>query len=147
MTPKELKPVWRWDYLPFKRRNELPKSPGIYAICAGKDIYYIGLASNLYNRWRGHRHHRYHIARLVPCSYLRFIEVPEPSLRECENYLIKKLDPPWNYTSDPIDGYLGAFIWHLQGHCHTDNPPVNYVKWILYFMLGLSTVFLLSAIF
>ena len=136
MTPEELKPIWRWDYLSFKRRSELPPTSGIYAVCAGKDIYYIGLASNLYNRWRGCKHHRYHVARLVPFSYLRYIEVPEPSLRNCENYLIQKLDPPWNYTPDPIDGYLGALWWHSRGHCHSKKPPIDWVKWFLYLAIG-----------
>lgn len=137
MNPEELKPIWRWDYLSFRNRTNLPQTPGIYAICVGKDIYYIGLASNLYNRWRGYQHHRYHVARLVPFSYLRYIEVPETSLRDCENYLIKKLDPPWNYTPDPIDGYLGALWWHLRGHNHSKKPPVDFVKVSLYIAIVL----------
>lgn len=147
MTPEELKPIWRWDYLAFRQRANLPKAPGIYAICAGKDIYYIGLASNLYNRWRGYQHHRYHVARLVPFSYLRYIEVPETSLRDCENYLIKKLDPPWNYTPDPIDGYWGALWWHLQDHCHTDNPPIDWVKSLMYLMIGVAVALCITVYF
>ena len=126
MTPQELKPIWRWKRLSFRCRSELPDAPGLYAICVFYQIYYIGLASSLRNRWRGQGHHRFHVARLVPFSCLRYIEVPEPNLRACEKHLIRELDPPWNYTPDPIDGYLGAMIWHLKGHCHSKNPPVDW---------------------
>lgn len=143
MRPGELKPIWRWRRLPFSRRSRLPDEPGIYAICSLGQVYYIGLASSLLKRWKGDRHHRYHVARWVPFAHLRYIEVPEASLRACENYLIEKVDPPWNYTPDPIDGYLGALLWHLRGHNHAKKPPVDWVEvglWVAIAGMGLFAV-------
>ncbi|MEM8610468.1 MAG: hypothetical protein AAGF93_00505 [Cyanobacteria bacterium P01_H01_bin.105] len=143
MRPQELKPIWRWKHLSFRLRSKLPDAPGLYVICVFNQVYYIGLASSLRNRWKGKKHHRFHVARLVPFSCLRYIEVPEPDLRDCENYLIKKIDPPWNYTPDPIDGYLGALLWHLRGHNHSERPPIDWVEvglWVAIAGMGLFAV-------
>lgn len=142
---RSISPIWRWESISFSRRSKLPDRPGVYAICVLNQIYYIGKAKSLKQRWRGTQHHRYHVAMLVPFSYLRYTTVRQSDLSGCENHLIHEIDPPWNYTPDPIDGWIGALFWHLRGHNHSDSPPLDWVKLGLYFAIGITTVFVIDA--
>ena len=137
-------PIRRWESISFKNRHKLPDKPGIYAICVFGTVYYIGKAKSLKKRWQGHQHHRYHLAKLVPFSYLRYTVLRQKDLRGCENHFIAKIDPPWNYTPDPIDGYWGALLWHLRGHNHSKNPPIDWVKFAICLGIGVATVFLID---
>ena len=139
-------PLDRWKSISFTNRHKLPDEPGVYAVCVFGIVYYIGKAKSLKKRWRGTQHHRYHVARLVPFSYLRYTEVRLSEVRKAENSLIHEIDPPWNYTPDPIDGYWGALFWHLRGHNHSENPPVDWIKLALCFGIGVASTFLIDRV-
>ncbi|GAB4214786.1 MAG: hypothetical protein OHK0012_13550 [Synechococcales cyanobacterium] len=52
---------WKtWDALSLDERDNLPPQSGIYIVVDDKDnVWYVGQATNLNNRWLGHSHHRF----------------------------------------------------------------------------------------
>ncbi len=61
MTSSQSQPEWQqWLNVPLSGRMNLPDVPGIYAVIdAAGEVWYVGKASNLRNRWGGRSHHRY----------------------------------------------------------------------------------------
>ncbi|MBD1852960.1 GIY-YIG nuclease family protein [Cyanobacteria bacterium FACHB-502] len=62
MTPPfQPQSEWQqWANLPLTNRTNLPDVPGIYAVIdVAGEVWYVGKASNLKNRWGGRSHHRY----------------------------------------------------------------------------------------
>ncbi|GAB4218380.1 MAG: hypothetical protein OHK0012_27090 [Synechococcales cyanobacterium] len=52
---------WKtWDALSLDERDNLPPQSGIYIVVDDKDnVWYVGQATYLNNRWLGYSHHRF----------------------------------------------------------------------------------------
>jgi hypothetical protein len=91
--------------LPFvslAERGQLPRLPGIYfALDEADTLIYIGLARNLFLRWRGTAHHRY--AQLMATGGIRLAYLlidDESMLATVEVALIKRFAPAMNQRQD-----------------------------------------------
>lgn len=68
------------------------QEPGVYFLLKGTDIDYVGKTSNLYNRFRKHKHHR-----LKHYHKVSFLKVPEMNhLDNIEHYYIQAFSPRLN---------------------------------------------------
>ena len=90
--------------------DRLPSRPGIYyAIDDAGDVRYIGMATDLYQRWNGegrYRHHKRTILELMGGVTLKYRLVPEYRLRYEEAIEIRKFDPDLNEQHpDPVKHY------------------------------------------
>jgi predicted GIY-YIG superfamily endonuclease len=93
--------------VPLPNRDRLPQCPGIYfAIDDQNRVLYIGLASNLWGRWKGQQHHRLeqltrmHKKTPVRLAWLDCSDRPH-ALLELETYYIAFYDPLLNRTEVP----------------------------------------------
>lgn len=135
--------VATWKRVSFSNRHTLPDAPGIYAVCVGKTVYYIGKSVSLFNRWRGTTHHRYFIARLTPFAHIRYIEVDKHEITQYEENAIEKIEPPWNKTPEQfIKGWVGAVIWHMDDHNKSSiHPPIDWIKVLMELLIITMVVY------
>lgn len=94
---------WKeWQCIPFKERHNLPSTSGIYLIAdANANVWYVGQAINLNNRWLGKGHHRY--AQLSRSNgkrqyYIYWNACPAAELSQMERHYINLFHPPMNGT-------------------------------------------------
>ena len=90
--------------------DRLPSKPGIYyAIDEAGNVRYIGMATDLYQRWNGegrYRHHKRTILELIGGVALKYQLVPEYRLRYEEAIAIAKFNPDLNgQHPDPVKHY------------------------------------------
>ncbi len=89
----------RFSYLPKGKFANIPKSPGVYALSAGKETLYIGKASNLRGRVKNHfqqpssRDH-FFIDQVRKIGYIQTPSEIEALL--LESLLIKQHQPKYN---------------------------------------------------
>ncbi|MBT9317577.1 GIY-YIG nuclease family protein [Leptothoe spongobia] len=92
----------RWASVLLEDRSQLPRKSGVYAVIKYRKIYYIGVSTNLNQRWRGKSHHRFLQAEQLRRPSLRYLLVPKAQARALEKVLISKYSPPWNYSKVPV---------------------------------------------
>ena len=92
----------RWSSVLLADRSKLPETPGVYAIIKGRKIYYIGFSTNLNQRWRGKKHHRFAQADALGRPRLHYLPLSKDNARVAEKILITRHSPPWNYTKVPV---------------------------------------------
>lgn len=92
----------RWDSVRLEDRSNLPQTTGVYAVIKRKKIYYIGFSTNLNQRWRGKRHHRFAQADKLGGSRLHYLPLSRDYAQATEKLLITKYRPPWNYSKVPV---------------------------------------------
>ena len=90
--------------------DRLPSKSGIYyAIDDAGDVRYIGMATDLYQRWNGkgrYRHEKRGVLELIGGVTLKYRLVPEYRLRYEESVEIRKFDPDLNEQHpDPVKHY------------------------------------------
>lgn len=85
----------------IKNLSNLPESPGIYFAVDGKDILYIGIASNINARWGGH--HRLPDVKKLPNCRIHYFVVNKNNneLKEIESLLIERYQPKLNGSPMP----------------------------------------------
>ena len=98
-----MKHIYFWRSLPLRDRNQLPESPGLYAVVSLWNIRYIGMSINLKQRWQGSGHGRYEQASRQAFCRLHYIPLRQTSrdLKDSELILIHKYKPSWTNTALP----------------------------------------------
>ncbi|NEQ51287.1 MAG: GIY-YIG nuclease family protein [Leptolyngbya sp. SIO3F4] len=91
----------RWASVLLADRSKLPRKPGVYAVIKQRKIYYIGMSTNLNQRWCGKSHHRFLQAQNLRYPSLHYVLLPRDEARALEKFLIAKYNPPWNYSKVP----------------------------------------------
>lgn len=110
--------LFRWKHTSIRKRKNLPKKSGIYAIRSWGPlgpIVYLGRSNNIYQRWNasGEReHHRLRLALLLPFGTLSFIVLKNEEY--WEPILIEQFNPPWNYTRVPARGFVFNLWWYAR---------------------------------
>lgn len=92
----------RWASVLLVDRSKLPRKSGVYAVLKQEKIYYIGMSTNLNQRWCGTGHHRFPQAENLRCPSLHYVLLPKDDARALEKILIAKYSPPWNYSKIPV---------------------------------------------
>jgi len=86
---------------------------GVYALCRGKRLYYVGLATNLYNRLRWHTKNK-HKNKWDQFAIFRVRRVHY--LKDMETLLLQVAVPPGN---------------SLSGHLHRDADLTRVLRGVL----------------
>ncbi|EKQ70352.1 GIY-YIG domain-containing protein, putative endonuclease [Leptolyngbyaceae cyanobacterium JSC-12] len=75
-------------------RSNLPEVAGVYFVLGRTEILYIGMSTNIKDRWR--RHHKLEFLVDKRDVHIAWLEASTNGLRELENKLINKYDPILN---------------------------------------------------
>ncbi len=70
----------------LNKRRKLPHEPGIYLLISFWEVAYVGMSTNLFNRWNGY-HHKIEYAQLLPLPRLYYLP-----LNEWSDKRLKKLE-------------------------------------------------------
>lgn len=87
----------------IRSKGMLPKESGIYFAIAGTDILYIGMATNLQQRWRA-GHHRYQQLESYDDVVIAWLVITNPMHREleiAEETYISRFNPTLNGLERP----------------------------------------------
>lgn len=101
-VPKELSKISNLYHLPIK---DIKTPPGIYFLCKGNEIQYIGQSSNISQRVITHL-----TEGLKEFENVYFITCPINRLTEVETALIRYYNPPLNKTSNVAPKGKDVFI-------------------------------------
>ncbi|MCT7968276.1 GIY-YIG nuclease family protein [Laspinema sp. D1] len=127
-------------YLKLADRQKLPECSAIYFASAGEQILYVGLATNLRNRWQNH--HRFPQLEAVNrrCEVKLFwLNCAQSQLKELERQYIEYYCPTLNQTTVPKQQIVPSFQMLTQllkklnqgvlglGVCPADNQRLKTV--------------------